>query len=277
MIVILWTDALVWLLVAIIAGTAWYVRSQPHLILAWRRVLQSGPGVSALMVLGAFIVVGLADSIHYRPVLPVKAGQAAAYSAEVLSLLDAAAQPLRARVERTYSAPFATRAYQRETLERPGPDGKPEQVREYPRLAFGGVHLKNEGERGRDILARALPAAVLALILWWGIAGLVAVRHGEKHGQGTGEAWRAIWRGETEIPWHAALVTLAVMMVLVALVLALGTHYHVLGTDKVGRDVLYLSLKSIRTGLVIGTLTTLVLLPLAVSLGIMAEIGRAHV
>ena len=38
--------------------------------------------------------------------------------------------------------------------------------------------------------------------------------------------------------------------------------YHVLGTDKVGQDVLYLSLKSIRTGLVIGTLTTLVMLPL---------------
>jgi len=33
--------------------------------------------------------------------------------------------------------------------------------------------------------------------------------------------------------------------------------YHVLGTEQVGQDVLYLALKSIRTGLVIGTVTTL--------------------
>ncbi len=45
---------------------------------------------------------------------------------------------------------------------------------------------------------------------------------------------------------------------------------HLLGTDKVGQDVLYLSLKSIRTGLLIGTLTTLVMLPFAIVLGISA-------
>jgi peptide/nickel transport system permease protein len=28
----------------------------------------------------------------------------------------------------------------------------------------------------------------------------------------------------------------------------LAPHYHVLGTDKVGQDVLYLALKSVRTG-----------------------------
>ena len=43
-----------------------------------------------------------------------------------------------------------------------------------------------------------------------------------------------------------------------------------LGTDKVGQDVLYLALKSVRTALVIGTLTTLVMMPFAVALGIAA-------
>jgi peptide/nickel transport system permease protein len=38
----------------------------------------------------------------------------------------------------------------------------------------------------------------------------------------------------------------------------------------VGQDVLYLALKSIRTALVIGTITTLVMLPFAILLGIMA-------
>ena len=47
---------------------------------------------------------------------------------------------------------------------------------------------------------------------------------------------------------------------------ALARKYHVFGTDKVGQDVLYQALKSMRTGLVIGTLTTLVMLPFALAL-----------
>ena len=57
----------------------------------------------------------------------------------------------------------------------------------------------------------------------------------------------------------------------------LATHYHVFGTDKVGNDVLYQSLKSIRVALVIGTLTTLVMLPFALLLGIMAGYFRGWV
>jgi peptide/nickel transport system permease protein len=57
----------------------------------------------------------------------------------------------------------------------------------------------------------------------------------------------------------------------------LSGSYHVLGTDKVGTDVFYQAVKSIRTGLVIGTLTTLVMLPFAILLGIMAGYFRGWV
>jgi peptide/nickel transport system permease protein len=65
--------------------------------------------------------------------------------------------------------------------------------------------------------------------------------------------------------------------VLIAVICELGVAYHLLGTDKVGNDVLYLALKSIRTGLVIGTLTTLIMLPFAVLLGIAAGYFRGWV
>lgn len=45
---------------------------------------------------------------------------------------------------------------------------------------------------------------------------------------------------------------------------------HLLGTDKVGLDVLYLALKGIRTGLIIGLGTTLLVLPFALCFGILA-------
>ena len=45
---------------------------------------------------------------------------------------------------------------------------------------------------------------------------------------------------------------------------------HLLGTDKVGNDVLYLGLKGIRTGMVIGALTTLIVIPFAILFGVVA-------
>ena len=45
---------------------------------------------------------------------------------------------------------------------------------------------------------------------------------------------------------------------------------HLLGTDKVGNDVLYLAIKGIRTGMIIGALTTLLVIPFAIFFGVMA-------
>ena len=47
-------------------------------------------------------------------------------------------------------------------------------------------------------------------------------------------------------------------------------RWHLLGTDKVGRDVFFMTLKSVRTGLVVGGLTTLIAIPFAIFLGVLA-------
>ena len=88
--------------------------------------------MSALVVLSVFVAVGLLDSLHYRPALERRPEQGAAYSTEVLSVFDAIASPLRAHREKTYSAPLATRAFARETLEVAGPDGSLRQISEFP-------------------------------------------------------------------------------------------------------------------------------------------------
>jgi len=252
------TDILVWLLAAVVAAYFVHVRRQPHLRAPWRRVTYSASGMSALVVLVVFVAIGLIDSLHYRRALERAPGKEAAYSTEVTSVFDAIAAPLREHREKTYSAPFATRAFARETLETTGPDGRLRQVREYPRLVFGGTHLEDEGDRGRDILLRGLKGVALAALVWVGLAAAV----------------RRISKRRPEVPWRAILITAGVLLALAGPALALCSGYHILGTDKVGRDVFYMALKSIRTGLVIGTLTTLVVLPFAVALGIMAGYFR---
>ena len=51
---------------------------------------------------------------------------------------------------------------------------------------------------------------------------------------------------------------------------AIWPYYHPFGTDRTGNDVLYQALKSIRTAVVIGTLSTVATLPLAIALGLLA-------
>jgi len=243
------TDALLWLLVAALAFYAWYCSRRPHLAAPWRRVFRSKAAAVCSVVLGCYALVGLADSLHFRARLESVPGAATVYSPEVLSVLDLALSHLRERRERTYSAPLATRLYAREQMV---VDGKP--ARDFPRLAYGGAHLDDEAGRPRDIAARV--GLGLACAAFAAVALGVAVRR--------------LQRRRPEVPWRAAGAALLVILAIALPVAFLAQGYHVFGTDKVGQDVLYQALKSIRVSLVLGTLTTLVLLPLGIALGVMA-------
>jgi peptide/nickel transport system permease protein len=261
------TDVLIYLLVLGVSVFAWYVRGREHLLVPWRRVGHSSSGMVSLTVLVFFVAVGLLDSVHYRPALPDEPGKPRAYAVEVLSLFDLIATPLRAKQERTYSAPFATRLYSRETVELP--DGSV--AREYPRLKYGGAALKDPAtERGPDIARRTATGLAGAALAWAIATALLALSRSRRWAVPVREAWRRMWRGGTEVRWRAVFLTLALVFAVIGPAVTLSAQYHVFGTDKVGQDVLYLALKSIRTGLVIGTLTTMVMLPFALLLGIMA-------
>src|SRR4051794_5774031 len=119
MLVILTTDVLVWFLVLVGAGYALYCRRHPHLAAPWARVFRSPAGIASLVVLCAYLVLGMLDSLHFRPALERKEGMAAAYSTEVKSILDLGLEQLRGRGEKTYSAPLATRSYAKEQIELP--------------------------------------------------------------------------------------------------------------------------------------------------------------
>ena len=266
--VALWTDWMVWLLVAAIVAFAFYVRRHEHLVEPWRRVTHSRSGMVSLVVLAVFVVIGLTDSLHFRPRLPGQpAGAKAAYAVDVLSVLDVLCAPLRSRSEKTYSAPFATELYAKETIELP--DGR--QAREYPRLKHGGAHLRDpQADFAPDVARRAVAGVAGGVVAWIVLTTLIGALVAHRRGLTINEAWRRMWRGEMEVPWHAILLTLLAILAIAGVALALSTKYHLFGTDKVGQDVFYQALKSVRTGLVIGTLTTLVMLPFAIALGITA-------
>jgi peptide/nickel transport system permease protein len=262
--VILATDALIYLLVLLIAGFVVYARRQPHLLAPWQQVARSRVAMGAWVVIVLYLLIGLSDTLHFRLADGQDAAGQTRYATQVVSLLDVMTGSLRERREKTYSAPFATHLYSRETVDLPGGG----QQRTYPPLRYGGQHLADSSSRTWDIIWRSLVGvtsgfAVFVLLL------LLRCR--------CRAALSELWRAPEQAASRSAWGVLAGLCLLVGAVISLSTVYHVLGTDKVGEDVLYQALKSVRTGLVIGTLTTLVMLPAALLLGAMAGYFRGWI
>ncbi|MGH8594583.1 MAG: ABC transporter permease, partial [Gammaproteobacteria bacterium] len=264
--VIFWTDALIFFLLFLVVAFVLYARNKEHLRAPWREVVRSRLGMGAAVVLGFYVSIGVLDSIHFHP--PLAAASAGVhYSTEILSVFDVLVTPLRTRVEKTYSAPLATHLYAKETMELP--QGR--QIRDFPRLIYGGAHLKNpKTEKRADILATIVRASGEAFLAWASLAFLTLLGLSRARGTRLRQTAFDLIAHRTEVPWLVILLTCAVCLWLAFVCLRLGVNYHLLGTDKVGQDVFYQALKSIRTGLVIGTLTTLIMLPFATLLGIAA-------
>jgi peptide/nickel transport system permease protein len=267
--VLLWTDAAVWLLVMALAAYIGHVRRTPNLATNWRKVFSNAPALASSVVLLACLFVTLADSVHYRSALPPVAAAAAgsvAYDTRTRSLLDAALAGLVESRETTYSRPLDTVSFTKES----GDAGE----RIAPRLLHGGAHLSDPASQwAGDVALRAGVGLVVGLAVAAALSALLLALAARAASTSMG----AVWRGETVIPWRAAVITLLVLCAFVGVIASLARVYHVFGTDITGNDVLFQTLKSIRTAVVIGALATLATLPLAVVLGIMAGYFRGWV
>jgi peptide/nickel transport system permease protein len=270
--VLLWTDALVLLLALGVASLFVYARREEPLRRSWRRVLASPPAMASAIVLAAYAAIALLDSVHFRPLHP-GGDERYRYEAGIVSVLDVALTPLRTQTEQSYSRPMAVWGLEMTNVT--GPDGVSR--RDYPRLRFGGAHLTNPAERVADVLAagtRAFAHALATVLLLWAAVSWTGARR-------RGLAWRAVavrmLDGTGTMPWRTILATVFLFALLASVCAELAPKYHLLGTDKIGNDVLFQSLKGVRTSVIIGTLTTLLTLPLAITFGVAAGYFRGAV
>ena len=272
--VIFITDAFIFLLVFMVIGFVFYARKHEHLSAPWKDVARRPIAMSAAVVLSVYIVIGLLDSLHFHPKLEDNKSSEVVYSTQILSVLDLILSDLRENTERTYSAPLASHAFAKEMIDQP--DGK--QIRDYPRLKYGGAHLNDpDTERSADITKRFFIGLIAGLLISAIVILLISLMLSKKNKITFKATLNKCIKNEMDVPWYAIFITLAFIITTIACIYNLAQYYHVLGTDKVGQDVLYQSLKSIRTGLVIGTLTTLVMLPFAILMGLMAGYFRGWI
>lgn len=277
--VFLWTDIFVFGLVLAVLVYGLRVRRSTSLQSAWKSVARTPSAMCAAVVLLGFVSLGVLDSVHYRPLLPpVKTAVAAGASTEPVyspvlrsALDDLLSLTQLSKRENTYSAPLALRQFTKETELING-----QAVRDYPRLKHAGLHLQNEADRTADIYQRLFRGLLIGVAAALASGFLLTLLHW-RQAAGLRQAWQMWWQGESGVPWRPMWITFSLGILLAATALTLGGNYHVLGTDRTGNDVLWQCLKSIRTALVIGTLTTVAMLPPALTFGIAAGYFKGRV
>ena len=262
------TDLLLFLLLFSAIAFILYARRREYYRVAWRQIVARPLAMICMGICVLYASIALLDSVRFQKRALADDGMAQAvgdgtpvYETEVLTWLDVLCSGLREKTEKTFSAPFATHQFTKETIELDG--GRT--IRDYPRLRHGGASLTDPGEKWSHVgwlgvrgLLVGIGNGVMLIIL---TSGFFVTRD------------RVSKRDEPPTPVRSGLKVggfLAVLAILAGVLATVSTEYHVLGTDQVGQDVLYRSLKGCRVGLVVGTLTTLIATPLAILFGIMA-------
>ena len=101
--IILWTDALIYILILVIAILFFSLRGKEHFVRPWKKISHNRTAMASLVFLAFFIVIGLLDSIHFKP--------SDGNSHDIISVLDYWANPIRLDQEKSYSAPFSAYLY----------------------------------------------------------------------------------------------------------------------------------------------------------------------
>ncbi|ARG97213.1 ABC transporter permease [Legionella micdadei] len=250
---LLWTDQC-FLAVLLISLTISLISLRKrHVRRAFQRIFHRPLAVSAGIVLFFFLAIGIMDSIHLTSMVIDENVELSAIQNN--SILDRILTPLGSTYEKTYSAPLALNLYSSETVL---VNGTAQQV--YPRLKYPAT-IKNEAIKHQFIQHNVFLAFLLSLfvvgILW---SAIVIVK------------WLMTQKMEFAVTTSglSALITLFICLFVIFASYWISRDLHLLGTGKIGQDIFYYTVKSIRTGLIIGILTTLFMLPLALLLGISA-------
>lgn len=250
-IVWLWTDMLFWGLCLTLCIMAFY-RHPPYIKEGWRKVCSSRMAMGTGLIILFYVLIALLDSVHFRDQL------------EIRTLLDLVLSPMDNSLEMTFSAPFSDHLY----IYVPVTDTSGSITWVQPKLAF--VKSAYYVNIPWDVFKGTIKGLSAWILI--NIACYIFIARGKW------EDFKNLYQKQTtHTQWRTLMATSLCICVVTGIVLALAQHFHVLGTDKVGQDVLYQSLKSIRTAVMIGTLTTLFLLPFAMLLGTLAGYARGWV
>ena len=249
------SDLLWWLLVIAFIYAMFRICGDPLLKQQWLNVINQPLAMVCLCVLAFFALLTGLDSLHFKT-----------DNGNVVSVLGQILKPISSQLEQSYSEPFAAYAMNKVNVMQDGV-----MTRQHPRLIHSavGVELADYSDTtalGSEVVGDILKKLLMGMMIGVMLSALMAAA-----------LHQLLPKSPTWYTRRTCLCTLAVMIMLLTSLYWLSLHYHVLGTDKVGNDVFVSALKGTRTAVLIGSLTTIVLLPLALITGLSAGYFRGLV
>lgn len=258
-IVLLWTDIFLWFIVFISIFVIYKISKRHDYRHIFKQLFSSKLAILSCIILIFYISIALLDSIHYRShfahnlsdqhehITNNSISSTDNYYGDVESLLDHILLPWSEYAEITFSKPFASYSFVKESIVKNN-----KIIRDYPRLEH---NIKKDSLN--IILLKILFIIIINIIIFFMIYKFINYKMDyqniNKHNN-----------------FNFILFIICIIFTLLLISLYLFKQYHILGTDKIGQDIFYMSIKSIRTGVSIGLLTTLFMLPFAILFGTIA-------
>ncbi len=210
---------------------------------AYLQLIRKPLAFGALSVLLLYGMVGVLDSIHFQKRINNNYTDSTHYDTNAVSLLDRMLPEVMTQMEKTYSFPLATHQFVKET------SITKEQF--YPRLRLINPNIKNTSDVMRLIYKNMLYSSIAAICIAFFLVCIYT-----------------LFSKQSYQTYLVLFVFFFILSTLILLTCFMAKYLHVLGTGRVGQDILYYALKSIRTGIFIGVVTIMVIIPFAVILGI---------
>jgi len=199
----------------------------------WNKILQQETAVISACIFFFFLLISILDSIHY--------GVAG-------TLLDHMFYPLNQVIEYSYSKPCSYQSFIPQLI---NDELGLRQI--YPHLSYVPAKFQDQSQIWRWMLN------LISKVSLYFIAAIIVLRMCYK------KTFFKLYR-----PYRLSIYTIILMLWLMSILFLLSRQLHVFGTGQIGQDVFYQAVKSIRTGLFISSMTTLIILPFAISLGLSA-------
>ena len=240
MLALLPTDYIIWALITCLAALIFKNLSQPLAKKFWQQLLSNSVACCSLILVVLFSGITLFDSVHFQE------------QGRTYSLLDQVLKPIGTRDEVSYSAPLATKSFVNTTKF----DQAKATSSKQPLQHVQGRDMQGNYQALIKILAKS---TLLVLLIMAITAAYLKV------------SWFELMQNQQgQVAYRTIFVSLFFISFILLFIHDFSKFYYIFGTDKTGLEVLYQGLKSIRTGLAIGLITIMFMVPLATFFGIAA-------
>ena len=293
----MFNDYLIWIMIIVAVGCTLYALKREYWRNAYRQAANNTTAAISFLTLALLLCVALLDSINLQPYKSLTEKQAVSIVASNSESKAKVGDTIKDGAERTaldiilgkiilpdeksYSEPFSTQRLDK--ISRKNDEGK--LIRFYQPLIHVSKALRSElaekehadasifqipkEAHNKDLAIKfakgagiSLAACLLTIPLYYFIWIILGFGRLQTDGKAAPKPCKK------RIISILSFVTIATFTI--TLTIYLSQYYHILGTDKTGKSVLYITLKSIRTGIIIGTLTTFIIAPVSVIMGVSA-------